>query len=120
MENLEVIWKEVPGFNGRYAISIYGEVHDVSRNNIIKPHMSGVLRRNYPQVTLYNKLQSGEIIKHTKRVHSLMAITFLGHNYDGSRNMVVDHIDNNPMNNNLTNLRIVTAAENNFRNRKDL
>jgi hypothetical protein len=50
---MDYVWKEIPETNGRYAISIYGEVHDIEKNNFIKPHMSGVKRRNYPQVTLY-------------------------------------------------------------------
>ena len=45
-----------------------------------------------------------------------MAETFLNHVYDGNRKIVVDHVDNNPLNNNLENLRIVTAKENNYRN----
>jgi len=112
---METTWKEIPNFMGRYAISIYGEVHDIKRNVLIKPHLSGVTRRNYPQVTLYRK--EGEILtKHTKRVHSLMAITFLNHTY-GDRKIVVDHIDNNPLNNNLSNLQIITNKENTIKNK---
>lgn len=112
---METIWKEIPNFNGRYSISIYGEVHDTKRNVLINPHLSGVKRRNYPQVTLYRK--EGEITaKHTKRVHSLMAITFLNHTY-GDRKIVVDHIDNNPLNNNLSNLQIITNKENTIKNK---
>lgn len=108
-------WKEVPNFDGRYAISIYGEVHDLKTNRFIKAHMSGVERRNYPQVTLYRKGVDGTT-KHTKRVHSIMAETFLNHTY-GDRKMVVDHIDNNPLNNNLNNLQVVTMKVNNIKDR---
>jgi hypothetical protein len=112
---METTWKEIPNFNGRYSISIYGEVHDVERNVFIKPHFSGVERRNYHQVTLYKK--DGErTTKHTKRVHSLMAITFLNHKY-GDRKIVVDHIDNNPLNNHLSNLQIITNKENTIKNK---
>jgi len=111
---METIWKEIPGFNGKYSISIYGEVHDVERNKIINPHMSGVKRRNYPQVTLYRK---SDKTKHTKRVHSLMAITWLNHSY-GDRKVVVDHIDNNPLNNKLDNLQIITNKQNILKNKK--
>lgn len=109
---MDTTWKEIPNFEGRYSISIYGEIHDIKRDVFIKPHMSGVKRRNYPQVTLYKKTDEGTE-KHTKRVHSLMAMTFLDFEYDGNRKIVVDHIDNNPCNNALSNLRIVTMSENN-------
>jgi len=112
---METIWKEIPNFNGRYSISIYGEIHDIKRNVLIKPHLSGVKRRNYPQVTLY-KNDENKVTKHTKRVHSLMAITFLNHTY-GDRKIVVDHIDNNPLNNNLSNLQIITNKENTIKNK---
>jgi hypothetical protein len=113
---MDYVWKEIPDTNGRYAISIYGEVHDIEKNNFIKPHMSGVKRRNYPQVTLY--IQDGiKKIKKTKRVHSLMAITFLNFVYNGKRDFVVDHIDNNPLNNNLNNLQIVSMKVNNTKDR---
>ena len=115
-KDLDYAWKEIPGFDGRYSISVNGEVHDIKRNVFIKPHMSGVKRRNYPQVTLYKKVDD-KTTKHTKRVHSLMATTFLGHNYDGTRKYVVDHIDNDPMNNTLDNLQIVTMKVNNTKDR---
>lgn len=119
LENIEnrLIWKEVPGFNGRYNVSIYGEIHDLKRDKFIKPHMSGVKRRNYPQVTLYRK-ENNKTSKHTKRVHSIMAMTFLNHTYNGDRTKVVDHIDNDPMNNNLSNLQIVSMKVNNTKDRK--
>jgi hypothetical protein len=114
---MKTTWKAVPNFDGRYNVSIYGEIHDVERDVFIKPHMSGVKRRNYHQVTLYKKTE-GVTTKHTKRVHSIMAITFLGHEYNGSRKFVVDHIDNNPLNNNLSNLQIVSAKVNFNKDRK--
>jgi hypothetical protein len=92
----------IPGFNGRYLISMSGKVFDTKNNREIKPHMSGVTRKNYYQVTLYNGSD-----KHTKRIHSLQAISWLGHVY-GDRSIVVDHDDNNPLNNELSNIKIVT------------
>lgn len=112
---METIWKEIPGFNGKYSISIYGEVHDVERNKIIKPHLSGIKRRNYLQVTLYKKTD-GVTTKHTKRVHSLMAMTWLNHIY-GNRSVVVDHIDNDFLNNKLENLQIISNKLNCIKDR---
>jgi hypothetical protein len=107
-------WEYIPYSNERYKISTIGEVYDCKHNRIINPHMSGVERRNYPQVTLYIEA-NGKHKKVTKRVHSLMAEAFLGFVYEGSRNYVVDHIDNDPLNNNLSNLQVVTMSENNKR-----
>ena len=107
--------KEIPNFNGRYQISHYGRVLDVHRNKYIYPHKMGVPRRNYLQVTLYRK-DNGKTTKHTKRIHSLMAITFLGHTY-GDRKIVVDHIDNDPLNNHISNLQIISMRENNMKDR---
>ena len=106
--------KVIPGFKGRYSISESGEVKDFKTGRVIKPHMSGVSRRNYHQVTLY---VDGK--KFTKRIHSWMAITYLSHKY-GDRKIVVDHLDNNPLNNNLSNLRVITMKLNNTKDKNKL
>lgn len=109
-------WKVIPNFNDRYIISTKGVVKDLNSNKIIKPHFSGVKRRNYHQVTLYKK-EGNKTTKHTKRIHSLMAITYLNHTYNGDRSVVVDHIDNNPLNNELNNLQIISMKINNTKDR---
>jgi len=107
-------WKTIPGFDGKYIISENGNIKCTLRNKIINPHFSGVKRRNYHQITLYLKSK-----KFTKRVHSWMAITFLSHNY-GNRKIVVDHIDNDPLNNKLSNLQIISTLQNNIKDRVKL
>jgi hypothetical protein len=44
-------------------------------------------------------------------VHVLVAMAFLGHEPNG-HNMVVDHIDNDKLNNKLENLQVITQREN--------
>lgn len=106
-------FKCIPNFEGLYKISTCGMVYNVKKDSIIKPHFSGVPRRNYYQVTLYKGS-----LKFTKRVHSLMAITYLNHAY-GNRKIVVDHIDNNPLNNRLDNLQIIDIRTNNIKDKKN-
>lgn len=106
-------WKDVKGFEDFYSISSIGTIRIKKTGKELKPHLSGVSRRNYYQVTLYRPDQ-----KRTVRIHSLMAENYLNFEYTGNRKLMVDHIDNNPLNNKISNLRIVTASENHWRNRK--
>jgi len=111
------VWKPIKDYEGLYEISSYGRIKGFYKNGklqerIINHHMSGVLRRNYPQISLYKKG-----IKKTLRVHSLMALCFLDY-VKTDRKTVIDHIDNNPLNNNIDNLQIVSMAYNNIKERK--
>ncbi len=109
---MEVRHKRIPLCDGRYLISNKGEVYDTKTSRIVNPHFSGVKRKNYHQVTLYGK--GG--LKLTKRIHSLMAITFLHHTY-GDRKVVVDHINNDPLDNRIENLQIISMKENNTKDK---
>lgn len=47
----------------------------------------------------------------TTAIHQLVAAAFLGYEFNGYKS-VVDHIDSNTINNNLSNLRVVSHREN--------
>ena len=49
-------------------------------------------------------------------IHVLLAEVFLGH--DRNSGFVVDHKDNNPLNNAMSNLQIITQRENNTKDKK--
>ena len=116
MKTVETVtegFKEIPGFDGRYLMSKTALLFDNKNERFINPHFCGIPRRNYHQATLYH---NGN--KFTKRIHALMAMTFLNHVYGVDSNLCCDHIDNDPWNNNLENLQIITVAENNRKDKK--
>ncbi len=96
-------WKDIDGYKNRYKISNLGRVYSSVSNKLLKQctNLSG-----YKYIKLFNK--KGKDICFL--VHRLVALNFIGKIPDGR---VVDHIDRNKLNNNKTNLRIVTVSTNN-------
>lgn len=115
------IWKDIPDYEGIYQVSNLGNVKSLSR-------IRGGNGGNYllPERILKNKINnhgrpcvnlSKEGIVKTLMVHQLVAMAFLNHKPNG-HTMVVDHIDNNPLNNKLSNLQIITHRANSTKDRK--
>lgn len=100
-------WKWIPFCVGYYKISNYSRVQGtqrngtVGRNYIVKPSLK---KDNYYQVSLTIRGK-----RYYKRVNRLMGETFLPNknNYP-----IVDHLDNNKLNNFLYNLEWVNNLEN--------
>ena len=97
------IWKKIDGFPN-FLISSWGRVYNVKREVFITQTF-----RRYYNVALSN---NGKI-KHA-RVHRLLANAFL---LNPDNKIYVDHVDGNPKNNNMINLRWTTHKEN-MQNRK--
>ena len=112
---MEEIWKDVPGYEGRYQVSDLGRVRSVSRivyqkskggtihahhipGKILKPRRKGC---GHTQVQLGN---DGNFL-----VHRLVMLAFVGPCPVG---MEVCHNDSNPANNDLSNLRYDTRHSN--------
>ena len=99
---MKEVWKNIEGFED-YSVSNKGRI--VSRKSgktaILNPCKD---RDGYYLVTIYNETERKAL-----RVHSLVAKAFIG---EPDENEVVDHIDNNKLNNNVSNLRYIDMVEN--------
>lgn len=94
------IWKEIKDFP-QYQISNKGRVKSLkNKEKILKPSTVN----SYLQITLCNQGKTSNFL-----IHRLVYQTF----YDiDITEKIIDHIDNNPMNNSLENLQIVSKQEN--------
>jgi hypothetical protein len=116
MENQKEIWKDIPNYEGYYQVSNLGSVKSLKRvicrsNGVIQTFKERILKaaigsREYLLVGL-----SKDGKTKTFQVHKLVAMAFLGHKPCGMK-MVVDHIDNNQLNNRVDNLQLTTQRHN--------
>ncbi len=96
MENFKIL-KSIP----LYEVSNIGNVRRIGSSNSLKPSNQ---KNGYLALCLYQNN-----IQHKRYVHRLVAEVFLG----DCTNMVINHKDGNKVNNELSNLEIVTSAQNN-------
>jgi len=105
------IWKDVPGYEGRYQVSDLGNVRSVDR--YVDCGYGG--RRRYKGKALHPGARpSGHTTvalgkRNSASVHRLVMLAFVGPCPAGHE---VLHDDHNPANNALTNLRYGTRSEN--------
>lgn len=106
MEN--EIWRDIPEYEGLYQVSNLGRVKSLKQNKelILKPRTVGPENKRYLEVVLYKNNKTKAY-----RVHQLVAIAFLNHVPNGHKT-IVNHLDENKLNNNLENLEITTNRKN--------
>ena len=108
------VWKDIPGYEGKYQASDYGRIrsvdryvrcahdaHRLMRGRVLKPAAS---KKYDPHLSVV--LGHGE---NGASVHRLVASAFLGPCPSGQE---VRHLDGNPKNNIVTNLAYGTRTEN--------
>lgn len=118
------LWKDIPDYKGLYQVSSLGRVKSLSKKierlekgsywskeRILKqikpPTMS------YYKVNLYKK----GVVKRFE-THVLVAIAFLNHIPCG-HTIVIDHKDNNKINNKENNLQLITQNKNALKGSKE-
>jgi hypothetical protein len=94
------VWKTIDGYEN-YIASSFGNVHSYYTNKQLKPRKD---KNGYYNVILCN---NGKLKTHS--IHRLVCDAF----YTNPENkQYIDHIDNNPLNNHISNLRFCTNQEN--------
>ncbi len=111
MEVQKEIWKQVVGYEGYYEVSSYGRVLSVYRV-INGKHIGGILKPHTTNRGYYNVSFCKNGVCKNVQVHQIIAIAFLGHKQGGIHGIVVDHIDGNKKNNNVSNLQLITSRDN--------
>ena len=121
MEN--EVWKDIPTFEGLYQVSNFGRVKSLSRKicnhqgcyisqeRLLNPFLCK--SRGYPTIRIMNNQ-----IKKSFPVHQLVAICFLNHTPCGHK-LVIDHIDNDKLNNKVENLQIISSRQNASKDKKN-
>lgn len=95
----------IPGYGTRYKISNWGNVIRMIDNHKMDHYEN---HGKYLGIRLYDI--HGK--RRNKTIHLLVAMSFLGHQPDGTHRLVVNHIDSNRQNNNVNNLEIITQRQN--------
>ena len=90
------IWRDINGYPN-YEVSTFGNVRNKRTLRVLKPFYNN--KRKYLLVDLGKKIQ----------VHRLVALAFI----DNPDNLPqIDHIDYDPSNNNINNLRWISPKDN--------
>ncbi len=99
---MEEIWKDVIGYEGRYKISNYGRLKSIKKQEKI---LKGSINKDgYIQYSLnWAKYKKFNVFG----AQQLVAMAFLNHKPCGLK-LVVDHINDNKLDNIAENLQIVT------------
>ena len=98
---MDEIWKDIPGYEGRYQASTFGNIRETATGRVLPQHSYKTKGDKYYMRCGFDK--KGFI------VHRLIALTFIPNPENKPQ---VDHIDFNEQNNRVDNLRWVTSKEN--------
>ena len=109
------LWKDIPGYEGRYQASDQGRVRSVERRVRLVAHGVETTRLARGKVLRPAPSSSGHLLVvlgrgNTQSVHAAVALAFIGPRPEKTD---VAHKDGDPTNNAPKNLRYATRSENN-------
>ena len=106
------IWKDIPGFEGKYRVSSFGRIKSLDRFREKHHYPECILNTSkrlthdgYARVSV----RDDDGYQHEYRVNKLVATVFIP-NPDGKSS--VNHIDGDKLNNHVSNLEWATRSEN--------
>lgn len=117
VENEIQIWKPIVGFkkviDNLYEVSNDGEVRNMMTKELRHKKLATKLYHSYYAVSL--KCNTGKlewVLMHQLVAHAFLPLPDELKQYVGTNMLVVDHIDNNGLNNHVTNLQWASRSEN--------
>ena len=104
------LWEAVKDYEGLYEVSSFGRVKSFKfgKERVLKPSIDS---SGYYSVVLSDKIKGK-----SKRIHQLVAESFLNHMSCGHK-LVIDHINDDKLDNRVKNLQVVTARFNTCKTR---
>lgn len=108
------IWKDIPGYEGRYQVSNAGNVRSLAHRVRLVAHGKETTRLSPGRILKPGPQQSGHLSVaigkgNSRQVHQLVLEAFVGPCPEGCE---VLHLNHNPADNRLENLRYGTRSEN--------
>lgn len=99
---IKEVWKIIPRYK-KYEVSNCGRIRNIATGYVLNPYWSGRKRKQYLVVTL-----GGRVNRKIEKLHRLILEAFIGE----SKGLLGCHKDDNPSNNNLSNLFWGTPKQN--------
>ncbi|AAC96790.2 HNH endonuclease [Paramecium bursaria Chlorella virus 1] len=106
-------WNDIPGILSAkkiYQASIFGDIRSVDKTTNKTKIISQYVNSGYLKVGINKKIH---------QVHNLIALAFIKKPDDFNETFTIDHIDRNPLNNSVSNLRWVNKHVQ-LENRRDI